>query len=74
MLRKQIKGYLEGVISTNEPLLVNKGSDGVVIISLSDFNRLTYGKPVCCSLPEAHSSIMENAAGKEYVDVDLNEL
>lgn len=40
-LRKNLKNYLDGVISDSEPLLVHRpGNDSVVVISLDEFNSM----------------------------------
>ena len=70
ILRTNIKSYIDGVIGTDEPLLVNKGNNGAVIISLAEYNRLT-SKPSPSSFPHAALRMKEN---DYYVDVNLNEL
>lgn len=72
ILRTNIKAYIDGVIGTNEPLLVNKGSDGAVIISLSEYNRLMANADSICR--DKSSSAIPVQKNDYYVDVDINEL
>lgn len=67
ILRSNIKSYIDGVINNGEPVLVNKGSDGAVIISLTTYNELTKEKKRPLNSP---------AIGKNdyYVDVNIDEL
>lgn len=72
ILRTNIKAYIDGVIGTNEPLLVNKGSDGAVIISLSEYNRLMANADSICR--DKSSAAIPVQKNDYYVDVDINEL
>lgn len=64
ILRTNIKSYIDGVIGTNEPLLVNKGDNGVVIISLAEYNRFTAATQI--ALPVKKNDY--------YLNVDIDEL
>lgn len=64
ILRTNIKSYIDGVIDTDEPILVNKGSNGAVIISLSEYNRLT----------AVTHNIHPVKKNDYYVDVNIDEL
>lgn len=71
ILRTNIKSYIDGVIGTDEPLLVNKGDNGAVIISLAEYNRLTSAASFQRGLAQAASAVRKN---DYYVDVNINEL
>lgn len=73
ILRTNIKAYIDGVIGTNEPLLVNKGSDGAVIISLSEYNKLMANVNSICR-DKSSSVAIPMQKNDYYVDVDINEL
>lgn len=75
ILRKEIKSYIDGVIINNDTVLVNKGADGAVIISLSEYNRLvgnqtTRGRNM---VPAQLLNAMPNPKDK-YVDVNIEDL
>ena len=73
ILRSNIKSYIEGVIGDNEPLLVNKGTDGAVIISLSEYNRLTSGRPYATDSNTRDASVPVEK-NDFYMDVDIDKL
>lgn len=70
ILRSQIKKYIDGVIKDDEPVLVNKGSDGAVIISLSHYNRLISGS----TTRNVDNPIPTIKKNDYYMDVNLDEL
>lgn len=39
-VRQDLKNYIENVLSTDEPLIVTKKDDSVVMISLEKFNQM----------------------------------
>lgn len=71
ILRTNIKSYIDGVIGTDEPLLVNKGNNGAVIISLAEYNRLTSGT---LHQSDCAGEVLPVRKNDYYVDVDVNEL
>lgn len=73
ILRTNIKSYIDGVIGTDEPLLVNKGNNGAVIISLAEYNRLT-AKQNNSQQTNPASSPLPLKKNDYYVDIDINEL
>ena len=76
ILRKDIKKYIEGVINTNEAVLINKGADGAVLISLDEYNRLTEAWKARTA-PMVPSSLLESIqdeSDKGYIDVNVDEL
>ncbi len=38
--RKSIKGYVDSVIESNEPVLINRGRQGAVLVSLDEYNAM----------------------------------
>lgn len=74
ILRSNIKSYIDGVIGTDEPILVNKGNNGAVIISLAEYNRLTSNQDSTqCHKKVNHTDLPINK-NNYYVDVDINQL
>ena len=73
ILRTNIKSYIDGVIGTDEPLLVNKGNNGAVIISLAEYNRLT-AKQNNSQQTNPASYPLPLKKNDYYVDIDINEL
>ena len=56
-LRNNLKVYLDSVIDDNEPLIVNRsGNNGVVIISLDDYNAIKETEYIMSS-PETMAAI-----------------
>lgn len=75
ILRQNIKSYIDGVIETNEAVLVNKGSDGAVIISLAEYNRLVEQSQTSVpirSVNEKSPVSMTNST--KYIDIDIEDL
>lgn len=75
ILRQNIKAYIDGVIETDEPVLVNKGADGAVILSLCEYNRLigTASAGMPCS-PARSANVPATPSEETYVDVDIDDL
>lgn len=75
LLRKDIKSYFDGVISNNDTVLVNKGADGAVIISLSEYNRLM-ALQTNRREEDRSARLLSSAVASRtgYVDVDIDEL
>ncbi|MCQ2146004.1 MAG: type II toxin-antitoxin system Phd/YefM family antitoxin [Bacteroidales bacterium] len=75
ILRQNIKSYIDGVIETNETVLVNKGSDGAVIISLAEYTRLVEQSQT--SVPtrsENEKSPVSMTNSTKYIDIDIEDL
>lgn len=70
ILRSKIKSYIDGVIKDDEPVLVNKGTDGAVIISLNYYNRLVSEKDA----RQDRSELPLNCKNDYYIDVNVDEL
>jgi len=70
ILRSKIKSYIDGVIKDDEPVLVNKGANGVVIVSLDYYNLLISGKALDQRIPRD----MDPSRNDYFVDVNIDEL
>ena len=70
--RKSIKGYIDAVIENNEPVLINRGRQGAVLVSLGDYNAMVRTASVLMS--GLGTSVLDAAKKQEFVEVDIDSL
>ena len=70
--RKSIKDYIDTVIVSNEPVLINRGQNGAVLVSLEEYNALARTASVLNSPTGA--GILKSANENEFVEVDIDSL
>jgi antitoxin YefM len=70
--RKHIKRYVDSVIASNEPVLINRGQQGVVLVSLDEYNAMARTKSVLTS--SIGAEVLEAAQKQEFIEVDIDSL
>jgi antitoxin YefM len=70
--RKSIKDYIDSVIENNEPVLINRGQQGAVVVSLEEYNALARTASVLTS--RVGADVMEAAQKQEFIEVDIDSL
>ena len=70
--RKSIKGYIDSVIESNEPLLINRGQQAAVLVSLEEYNAMTRTASVLTS--SIGAEVMDAARKQEFIEVDIDSL
>lgn len=70
--RKSIKGYIDAVIESNEPVLINRGQQGAVLVSLDEYNAIVRTASVLTS--QVGADVVEAAKKQEFVEVDIDSL
>lgn len=70
--RKSLKGYIDSVIENNEPVLINRGQQGAVIVSLDEYNALARTASVLTS--QVGAEVIEAARKQEFIEVDIDSL
>ena len=70
--RKSIKGYIDSVSESNEPLLINRGQQAAVLVSLEEYNAMTRTASVLTS--SIGAEVMDAARKQEFIEVDIDSL
>ena len=70
--RKSIKGYIDAVIESNEPVLINRGQQAAVLVSLEEYNAMTRTASVLTS--SIGTEVMDAARKQEFIEVDIDSL
>jgi len=70
--RKSIKDYVDTVISNNEPVLINRGRQGAVLVSLDEYNVLARTSSILNS--RSANDIIEASREQKFVEVDIDAL
>lgn len=70
--RKSIKDYINSVIENNEPVLINRGQQGAVLVSLDEYNAMARTASVLSS--PIGAEVLDAAAKQEFVEVDIDSL
>lgn len=70
--RQKIKAYVDLVISNNEPVLINRGEQGVVLVSLEEYNALSKTASILSSTIGAQ--VAKSIEEQEFVEVDIDSL
>ena len=70
--RKSIKDYVDTVISNNEPVLINRGRQGAVLVSLDEYNVLARTASILNS--RSANDIVDASRDQKFVEVDINAL
>ena len=70
--RKSIKGYIDAVIENNEPVLINRGRQGAVLVSLDDYNAMVRTASVLMS--GIGTTVLDAAKDQEFIEVDIDSL
>lgn len=70
--RKSIKSYIDSVIESNEPVLINRGQQGAVLVSLDEYNAMARTASVLSS--RVGTEVLEAAKKQEFIEVDIDSL
>lgn len=70
--RKSIKNYVDSVIISNEPVLINRGNQGAVLISLDEYNSIVRTASILSS--QVGQDVLDAARDQEFVEVDIDSL
>lgn len=70
--RKSIKSYIDSVIESNEPVLINRGQQGAVLVSLDEYNAMVRTASVLAS--RVGTEVLEAAKKQEFIEVDIDSL
>lgn len=70
--RKSIKGYMDSVIESHEPVLINRGRQGAVLVSLDEYNSMARTESVLSS--RMGTDVVEAAKKQVFVEVDIDSL
>lgn len=70
--RKSIKGYIDSVIENNEPVLINRGRQGAVLVSLDEYNAIVRTASVLTS--SIGAEVIEASRKQEFIEVDIDSL
>lgn len=70
--RKSIKSYIDSVIDSNEPVLINRGRRGAVLVSLDEYNAMARTASILSSNIQA--DIVRAANKQEFIEVDIDSL
>ena len=75
-LRAHIKDYVDSVLDYGIPVIVNRGEDAVVMISLDEYNSVMATKHVLStdSLYNALKKGLEESKNNETIEIDLDAL
>ena len=68
--RKNIKGYIDSVIENNEPVLINRGQQGAVLVSLDEYNAMARTASVLTS--QTGTDVLEAAKKQEFIEVSID--
>lgn len=70
--RKSIKGYIDTVIENNEPVLINRGQQGAVLVSLDEYNAMARTASVLSS--RIGEEVLDAAKKQEFIEVEIDSL
>lgn len=70
--RKSLKGYIDSVIESNEPVLINRGRQGAVLVSLDEYNAMARTVSVLTS--SIGTDVMDATKKQEFIEVDIDSL
>lgn len=70
--RKSIKGYVDAVIGGSDPILINRGRQGAVLISLDEYNSIVRTTSILTS--QVGTEVLAAAQKQEFVEVDIDSL
>lgn len=70
--RQKVKTYVDLVISSNEPVLINRGEQGVVLVTLEEYNALAKTASILSSTIGAQ--VVKSIEKQEFVEVDIDSL
>lgn len=70
--RKSLKGYVDSVIENNEPVLINRGQQGAVLVSLNEYNAMARTASILTS--QVGADVLKAAEKHEFIEVDIDSL
>jgi antitoxin YefM len=70
--RKSIKTYVDSVITSNEPVLINRGNQGAVLVSLDEYNSIVRTASILSS--QVGQDVLDAAKNQEFIEVDIDSL
>ena len=62
--------YIDTVIESNEPVLINRGRHGAVLVSLDEYNALARTASVLTS--HVGAEVIDAAQKQEFIEVDID--
>lgn len=70
--RKSLKGYVDSVIENNDQVLINRGRQGAVLVSLDEYNALARTASILTS--RVGADVINAAQKQEFIEVDIDSL
>lgn len=70
--RNNIKDYIDTVIANHEPVIINRGQQGVVLVSLDEYNALARTASILKS--QTGVDVLKVAQRQDFVEVDIDTL
>jgi len=70
--RKSIKSYIDSVIESNEPVLINRGRQGAVLVSLGEYNAMARTASILNS--RVGAEVVEAAQKQDFIEVNIDSL
>ena len=70
--RRNLKDYVDTVISSNEPVLINRGRQGAVLVSLEEYNALARTESILSS--KMSEGILASVKEQEFIEVEIDTL
>ena len=70
--RRNLKDYVDTVISSNEPVLINRGRQGAILVSLEEYNALARTESILSS--KMSEGILASVKEQEFIEVDIDTL
>lgn len=70
--RKSLKDYVDSVIENNDQVLINRGRQGAVLVSLDEYNALARTASVLTS--RVGADVINAAQKQEFIEVDIDSL
>ena len=70
--RNNIKEYFDSVIESHEPVLINRGRQAAVLVSLEEYNAMVRTASVLTS--SIGPEVLAAAKKQEFIEVDIDSL
>lgn len=70
--RKSLKSYIDSVIDSHEPVLINRGKQGAVLVSLDEYNAMARTESILTS--RVGAEVLDATRKQEFIEVDIDSL
>ena len=70
--RNNIKEYFDSVVESHEPVLINRGRQAAVLVSLEEYNAMVRTASVLTS--SIGPEVLAAAKKQEFIEVDIDSL